>query len=248
MNKIEKMRECWDNLTFEYDYKNCPKWFGSNPEAWASEIDMRVSDTDGAKILDVGGGAGAISIPLSRKFDVTCLDFSVKMLLQLKGRKEELKTNLAIINADSHQLPFKDDSFDVSICRFAIWPLPEPQHAISEMVRVTRKRIIIMEGNWGKGKVTLRQKIFGRPYYKIYFLLYKLKTGRNPNKQFKEMKKYHKSGTSCEKIIEWLENCGITIKEVDYSIRNRVLTRKSRFLRAITGFSEVTFILTGEKG
>lgn len=246
MNKVEKVRECWDNLAFEYDYKNSPKWSWSNPEAWAREIEHRISDSDGNKILDVGSGAGAMSIPLSRKFEVTSLDFSLKMLLQLKSRKEELNTELEIINADAHQLPFKDESFDVVVCRFAIWPLPEPQRAISEMARVTRGKIIIMEGNWQKPQMTVRHKIFGKPFYKTHYFLYKLKTGRNPNRQFKEMKKYHKSSTTFEKIKEWLNNSEVEIKEVDYSLKERVSSKKSKFLRALTGFEEEMFILIGE--
>lgn len=244
MDKELKVRECWDNLAFEYDYKNSPKWFWINPEAWAREIEHRI-DSVGDKILDVGCGAGVISVPLSRKFDVTSLDFSLKMLLQLKSRKEDLKSELGIINADAHQLPFKDESFDVVVCRFAVWPLHDPQRAISEMVRVTRKKIVIMEGDWHKTKITIRHKIFGRPVYGFHFFLYRLKTGRNPKKQFEQMKKYHKTSTSFEKIKEWLENSGIEIKEADYSLKERVSTKKSQFLRAITGFEEEMFILIG---
>ena len=110
------------------------------------------------------------------------------MVLQLKTRKEDLKSDLKIINADAHRLPFKDNSFDVVVCRFAVWPLHDPQQAIAEMARVARRKIIIMEGDWHNTKITLRHKLFGRPIYEVHFLLYRLSTGRNPNKQFKEMK------------------------------------------------------------
>ena len=239
-----KLRECWDNLAYEYDYKNGPRWFWTRPEAWAGEIERRL-DSDGGKILDVGCGAGVMSIPLSRRFDVTGLDFSSKMVLQLKTRKEDLKSDLKIINADAHRLPFKDNSFDVVICRFAVWPLHDPQQAIAEMARVTRRKIIIMEGDWHNTKITLRHKLFGRPVYKVHFLLYRLSTGRDPNKQFKEMKKYHNSSTTFELIKGWFENCGIEISEVDYAFKERVSTKKSKLLRAITGFEEDMFILMG---
>ena len=81
------MKECWDKLVLEYDVKNNQKWFWSNPVVWAAEIEQRISDCD--KILDVGCGAGALSIPLSKKFEVYSLDFSLNMLLQLKTRKDE---------------------------------------------------------------------------------------------------------------------------------------------------------------
>ncbi len=103
-----------------------------------------------------------------------------------------------------------------------------------------------MEGDWGNTKITIRHKIFGRPVYGFHFLLYKFKTGREPKKQFEEMKKYHKTSTSFELIKEWLENAGVEIKEIDYSLKERVSTKKSKFLRALTGFEEEMFILVGE--
>lgn len=231
----------------EYDLKNNQKWFWSNPAVWASEIEQRVSGC--RRILDVGCGAGALSIPLSANFDVTSLNFSLNMLLQLKTRRDELESVVEMINADTHHIPFKDDSFDAVICRYAIWPLSDPQGAIEEIARVCRKKVVIIEGDWYKnnGKPTMRQQIVGKPFYKLYNYYYRVTTGRNPNKHFKEMRQYHQSSTSAEKITNWLDECGVAIKELDYSIKERILTKKSRALQWITGYNEGTFILTGEK-
>jgi len=86
MKNEQKIKDCWDKLVLEYDLKNNQKWFWSNPAVWASEIEQKVSGC--RRILDVGCGAGALSIPLSTNFDVTSLDFSLNMLLQLNKDKE----------------------------------------------------------------------------------------------------------------------------------------------------------------
>ncbi|MHC1635572.1 MAG: hypothetical protein ACXQTS_02965, partial [Candidatus Methanospirareceae archaeon] len=65
---LKKLRGCWDNLAPEYDYKNSPKWFWASPEKWANEIKRRIRGF--STVLDVGCGAGALAIPLSREFDV----------------------------------------------------------------------------------------------------------------------------------------------------------------------------------
>ena len=44
-----------------------------------------------AKVIENERMKLEVSLPLSRKFDVTSLDFSLKMLLQLETRKEDLK-------------------------------------------------------------------------------------------------------------------------------------------------------------
>jgi len=246
MTNTKQLREHWDKLVPEYDLNNHRKWFWSSPYAWADEIARRI--TDCKKVLDVGCGAGALSIPLAREFDLYSLDFSLDMLTQLKTRKDELEAEIEMINADAHNIPFKDESFDAVICRFAIWPLSNPEYAIKEIVRASKKKIVIIEGDWSRDeKRTLRQKVIGKPFYAIYDSYYKLATGRNPKKHFKEMKKYHQISTSCEKIKEWLENSGVIITEVDYSFKDRVSTKKSKFLQAITGFNEPMFILSGDK-
>ena len=44
-----------------------------------------------AKVIEIERMKLEVSLPLSRKLDVTSLDFSLKKLLQLKTRKEDLK-------------------------------------------------------------------------------------------------------------------------------------------------------------
>jgi ubiquinone/menaquinone biosynthesis C-methylase UbiE len=139
------MREYWDKLVPVYDLNSHRKWFWSSPYSWADEIAQRV--TDCKKVLDIGGGAGALSIALSRKFDLYSLDFSLDMLTQLKRRKDESEVEVEMINADAQNIHFKDKRFDAVICRFAIWPLSNPNDAIEEIVRVAKNKVVIIVGD-----------------------------------------------------------------------------------------------------
>jgi ubiquinone/menaquinone biosynthesis C-methylase UbiE len=49
-----------------------------------------------------------------------------------------------IIQADITALPFGDKSFDVVICTHALEHIRKPRKALLELIRVTRKRLIIV--------------------------------------------------------------------------------------------------------
>ena len=72
------------------------------------------------------------------------------MLTQLKRRKDESEVDVEMINADAQNIPFKDKSFDAVICRFAIWPLSNPDDAIEEIVRVAKNKVVIIVGDYEK--------------------------------------------------------------------------------------------------
>jgi len=90
-------------------------------------------------LLDIGCGNGFFTYYLEKSFDTVALDFSYSML---KRNTSKMK-----LCGSAAELPFKNRSFDITFCSNLLHHLDEPDIAISEMKRVSRKYVIISEPN-----------------------------------------------------------------------------------------------------
>ncbi len=93
----------------------------------------------GARILDVATGTGKQAFAFAeRGYDVTGIDLSEAML-KVANKKNRYK-NARFQVADATNLPFEDNSFDVSCVSFALhdMPLTIREKALKEMVRATK--------------------------------------------------------------------------------------------------------------
>ena len=103
-------------------------------------------------ILEVGCGFGRnINFLINNNIDpkrITGVDISPKMIHE--AEKYLNKRSLRLITAHAEQLPFKDKSFDV-VFTHGVFMHISPQkinRAFQEIVRVTRKYVIIIEQNY----------------------------------------------------------------------------------------------------
>lgn len=90
----------------------------------------------GNKALDIASGVGFIS-KLSPQ--TVAVDFSLNALKQA----QEFGTKNVVV-ADAHFLPFKDDSFDLTISSGSLEHFEKPQLAINEMARVSTIQVLIV--------------------------------------------------------------------------------------------------------
>ncbi|MFD0578602.1 class I SAM-dependent methyltransferase [Dactylosporangium darangshiense] len=85
----------------------------------------------GARLLDVGAGAGAIALAARRRgYEVCAVDGSAAMVARLS---ESLP---AVQVAEAGALPFDDGTFDVVTAGFVLHLLNDPQAALREFKRV----------------------------------------------------------------------------------------------------------------
>jgi ubiquinone/menaquinone biosynthesis C-methylase UbiE len=95
----------------------------------------------GSRVLEVGCGAGFLTIALARRgLQVFAIDSTEAMIAQTRQHAEEsgVSESLSLAVGDVCALTFEDCSFDLVIAIGVIPWLAQPQQAMQEMARVTR--------------------------------------------------------------------------------------------------------------
>ena len=100
---------------------------------WLQEITAKLPKKPGAKILDVGTGAGYFAIMLAaRGYELTGIDLTPEMIAQAKKLAEQKNVSVDFQVMDAQNLTFPDETFDAVIARNLTWTLPEPVRAYQE--------------------------------------------------------------------------------------------------------------------
>lgn len=130
----------------------------------------------GSKILDVATGTGEQAFAFAKRgYEVIGIDLSEAMLNVAK-KKNKFK-NVKFEVADATNLPFEDNSFNVSSVSFALhdMPLSIREKVLKEMVRVTKPQGIIVIADYdlprnkiGKFLVYHFVALYEAEYYKTF--------------------------------------------------------------------------------
>lgn len=94
----------------------------------------------GQRVLDVACGAGfLLQAYREAGADVFGVDLSEAMLREAGKTLGQSVPPDHLMIADTSQLPFDDETFDVVTCKLAMHYFPEPHRALREMARVCRR-------------------------------------------------------------------------------------------------------------
>jgi len=122
----------------------------ANPAGFFAYLDL----APGLAVLDVGAGTGdfdrLIADLVRPGGRVVGIDYGQTMVDEAIARSEGLGLPIEFRQADAHDLPFPNDSFDRCLATQVFQHLPRPERALAEMVRVARHkaRVIITEPDW----------------------------------------------------------------------------------------------------
>lgn len=114
----------------------------------------RLGLAPGTRVLDVCCGSGASAIPAAEiagpSGSVVGVDLAENLLelARTKAKQRELE-NIHFQTGDLTNLPFADDSFDVVVCVFGIFFVPDMEAALRELKRVLRTGGCLAITTWG---------------------------------------------------------------------------------------------------
>jgi ubiquinone/menaquinone biosynthesis C-methylase UbiE len=116
----------------------------------AVERTLRQVVRPGDRFIDAGCGTGEyLAVALSQGAEAIGADLSRTYLLRADGRFRAAR----LLQADVTHLPLRPESVDVLLCSEVIEHLPNPEAALTEFARVTKRVALITTPNFGAMRV-----------------------------------------------------------------------------------------------
>ncbi len=172
-SKKEQVAEMFDNIAHSYDFLNHFFSLGID-KLWRKKAINILKKENPGSILDVATGTGDFALqsiknglPLSGK--ITGLDISNGMLEV--GRKKITKKNLSdridMVQGDSENMPFEDNTFDATMVAFGVRNFQNLKPGLQDMYRVIKPNALCVVLEFSKPKVFPIKQLFGFYFKKI---------------------------------------------------------------------------------
>lgn len=163
----EKVRTMFASIADRYDTINTVLSFGIH-HRWRKKAVRLSKASTGDHVLDCATGTGDFAISFKAVVGdegrVVGTDFCEEMLAPapVKARKRNLDIEFAV--ADAMNLPFDDNTFDISSIAFGIRNVDDPEKSLREMARVVKSggRVVVLEFGQPKGLMKLPYKAYSK--------------------------------------------------------------------------------------
>jgi demethylmenaquinone methyltransferase / 2-methoxy-6-polyprenyl-1,4-benzoquinol methylase len=153
----ERVRRMFGEISGRYDFLN-HVLSGGTDYYWRWWTTRTVRPQGTAPILDVCTGTGDLALAFwniaGRKLEVIGTDFTPEMLRIAEQKRDARKTSsteqsapLTFVEADTQQLPFDDDRFQIVSVAFGLRNVSDTRAGLREMLRVCQPggRVAVLE-------------------------------------------------------------------------------------------------------
>lgn len=147
-NEMEMLKARLKSMWMAGDYGH----FSQYLEPGAMTFFQTLCIQPGQRVLDIGCGAGQLSLPAARAGAVvTGVDIATNLIEQARTRAAEAGLHIAFIEGDAEALALPDASFDLVFSLIGAMFAPRPDLVAGELLRVCRPGGRIVMGNWTPG-------------------------------------------------------------------------------------------------
>mgnify|MGYP000454034085 CR=1 FL=1 len=101
---------------------------------------------DGATIMDFGGGAGRISVPIAKYTNMTALDIEIEMLRASKALADARGITMRHVTGNVLGMPYPDNAFDAIITTNVLHQVPAWREAMVEAARIMKPGAVMIFG------------------------------------------------------------------------------------------------------
>lgn len=141
LTKKKQVEQMFDNISPKYDLLNRILSGGIDIQ-WRKDVIKMVQAAKPATILDIATGTGDLAIMMAKNTNaqITGLDLSAGMLEvgRKKVEAEGLNNRVTMIQGDSENLPFEDNSFDCITVSFGVRNFENLEKGLSEIRRILK--------------------------------------------------------------------------------------------------------------
>ena len=141
LNKKKQVEQMFDNISPKYDLLNRVLSMGIDIQ-WRKDVIIMVKASNPQTILDIATGTGDLAIMMAKNTNakITGLDLSAGMLDvgRKKVKEAGLDSRIEMVQGDSENLPFQDNSFDCITVSFGVRNFENLEKGLAEINRVLK--------------------------------------------------------------------------------------------------------------
>ncbi len=163
----EQVRSMFASIASDYDKINSVLSFGIH-HLWRNTAVKESGAKPGDRVLDCATGTGDLAITFKQTVGaegyVLGTDFCKEMIEPAPGKAHKKSLDIDFEVADAMNLPYEDNSFDITSIAFGIRNVDDPVQALSEMARVVKPggRVVVLEFGQPSGLLSLPYQIYSK--------------------------------------------------------------------------------------